>query len=242
MSSPCPSCHVRAAALSPSGTCLGLLASHGISLCQGIKWTCILSFIEHTLLLFNGEKLSFGELSFLSVQTDRSLNTGIKWRLLFNKTIIYIDLFNLFISTLALLAVSCSIKLTSPHWRAVSQRLFELFYFNEELNYFSWFKVDCWKMQYIKLLQFAVYSLLVFHCYPEFSHVTCLIFCLHYINACKLLFYIFIFQVWRNVSAEKENFHMALKKEENQSTQECDSQDVSSAQLQTRACVRAWVL
>ncbi|NWS32384.1 LUZP2 protein, partial [Polioptila caerulea] len=33
-------------------------------------------------------------------------------------------------------------------------------------------------------------------------------------------------KVWQNVSAEKENFHVALKKEENQSTQECDSQDV----------------
>ncbi|NWV64653.1 LUZP2 protein, partial [Malurus elegans] len=33
-------------------------------------------------------------------------------------------------------------------------------------------------------------------------------------------------KVWKNVSAEKENFHVASKKEENQSTQECDSQDV----------------
>ncbi|XP_048161417.1 leucine zipper protein 2 isoform X2 [Corvus hawaiiensis] len=38
-------------------------------------------------------------------------------------------------------------------------------------------------------------------------------------------------KVWQNVSAEKENFHVALKKEENQSTQECDSQDVAKTCL-----------
>lgn len=47
-------------------------------------------------------------------------------------------------------------------------------------------------------------------------------------------FIFFIFQVWQNVSAEKENFHVALKKEENQSTQECDSQDVRLAHLKNR--------
>lgn len=69
-------------------------------------------------------------------------------------------------------------------------------------------------------------DLLVFHCYPELSPVNYLIFYLNYINAFKLLFYICVFQVWQNVSAEKENFPVALKKEDNQSTQECDSQDV----------------
>ncbi|NXY37977.1 LUZP2 protein, partial [Pomatorhinus ruficollis] len=34
-------------------------------------------------------------------------------------------------------------------------------------------------------------------------------------------------KVWQNVSAEKENFPVALKKEDNQSTQERDSQDVA---------------
>nr|XP_041569158.1 leucine zipper protein 2-like [Taeniopygia guttata] len=38
-------------------------------------------------------------------------------------------------------------------------------------------------------------------------------------------------KVWQNVSAKKENFHVALKKEENQSTQECDSQDVAKTCL-----------
>ncbi|XP_030129171.4 leucine zipper protein 2 isoform X2 [Taeniopygia guttata] len=38
-------------------------------------------------------------------------------------------------------------------------------------------------------------------------------------------------KVWQNVSAEKENFHVALKKEENESTQECDSQDVAKTCL-----------
>ncbi|NWS91908.1 LUZP2 protein, partial [Toxostoma redivivum] len=38
-------------------------------------------------------------------------------------------------------------------------------------------------------------------------------------------------KVWQNVSAEKGNFHVALKKEENQSTQECDSQDVAKTCL-----------
>ncbi|NXG05770.1 LUZP2 protein, partial [Sakesphorus luctuosus] len=38
-------------------------------------------------------------------------------------------------------------------------------------------------------------------------------------------------KVHQNASAEKENFHVALKKQENQSMQECDSQDVSSAPL-----------
>ncbi|XP_005522618.1 PREDICTED: leucine zipper protein 2-like [Pseudopodoces humilis] len=38
-------------------------------------------------------------------------------------------------------------------------------------------------------------------------------------------------KVWQNVSAEKENFHVVLKKEENQSTQECDSQDVAKTCL-----------
>nr|XP_054491705.1 leucine zipper protein 2 isoform X2 [Agelaius phoeniceus] len=41
-------------------------------------------------------------------------------------------------------------------------------------------------------------------------------------------------KVWQNVSAEKENFHVASKKEENQSTQECDSQDVAKACLGNR--------
>ncbi|XP_050831238.1 leucine zipper protein 2 [Serinus canaria] len=41
-------------------------------------------------------------------------------------------------------------------------------------------------------------------------------------------------KVWQNVSAEKENFHVALKKEENQSTQECDSQDVAKTCLGNR--------
>ncbi|XP_053835179.1 leucine zipper protein 2 [Vidua macroura] len=41
-------------------------------------------------------------------------------------------------------------------------------------------------------------------------------------------------KAWQNVSAEKENFHLALKKEENQSTQECDSQDVAKTCLGNR--------
>ncbi|XP_057243566.1 leucine zipper protein 2-like, partial [Malurus melanocephalus] len=41
-------------------------------------------------------------------------------------------------------------------------------------------------------------------------------------------------KVWKNVSAEKENFHVASKKEENQSTQECDSQDVAKTCLGNR--------
>ncbi|XP_059704135.1 leucine zipper protein 2 [Haemorhous mexicanus] len=41
-------------------------------------------------------------------------------------------------------------------------------------------------------------------------------------------------KVWQNASAEKENFHVALKKEENQSTQECDSQDVAKTCLGNR--------
>ncbi|RMB98164.1 hypothetical protein DUI87_25645 [Hirundo rustica rustica] len=43
-----------------------------------------------------------------------------------------------------------------------------------------------------------------------------------------------IFKVWKNVSAEKENFHVALRKEENQGTQECDSQDVAKTCLGNR--------
>lgn len=65
--------------------------------------------------------------------------------------------------------------------------------------------------------------------------MTYLLFYLNYINVFKLLFYIFIFQVWQNVSAEKENVHVALKKEENQSTQECDSQDVRLTHLKNKA-------
>ncbi|NXE40335.1 LUZP2 protein, partial [Ptilorrhoa leucosticta] len=42
----------------------------------------------------------------------------------------------------------------------------------------------------------------------------------------KVPFQVTSTKVWQNVSAEKENFHVGLKKEENQSTQECDSQDV----------------
>ncbi|NXM84469.1 LUZP2 protein, partial [Oenanthe oenanthe] len=42
----------------------------------------------------------------------------------------------------------------------------------------------------------------------------------------KVPFQVTSTKVWQNVSAEKENFHVALKKEENQSTQECGSQDV----------------
>ncbi|NWR00788.1 LUZP2 protein, partial [Paradoxornis webbianus] len=42
----------------------------------------------------------------------------------------------------------------------------------------------------------------------------------------KVPFQVTSTKAWQNVSAEKENFHVALKKEENQSTQECDSQDV----------------
>ncbi|NXE90564.1 LUZP2 protein, partial [Menura novaehollandiae] len=41
-------------------------------------------------------------------------------------------------------------------------------------------------------------------------------------------------KVWQNASAEKENFHVALKKEENQSTQECGSQDVAKTCLGNR--------
>lgn len=39
----------------------------------------------------------------------------------------------------------------------------------------------------------------------------------------------------RNASAEKENFHMALRKEENQSFQDCDSQDVGKTCLGNRS-------
>ncbi|NWZ89080.1 LUZP2 protein, partial [Nesospiza acunhae] len=42
----------------------------------------------------------------------------------------------------------------------------------------------------------------------------------------KVPFQVTSTKIWQNVSAEKENFHVASKKEENQSTQECDSQDV----------------
>ncbi|NXH84584.1 LUZP2 protein, partial [Edolisoma coerulescens] len=42
----------------------------------------------------------------------------------------------------------------------------------------------------------------------------------------KVPFQVTSTKVWQNSSAKKENFHVALKKEENQSTQECDSQDV----------------
>ncbi|XP_041891592.1 leucine zipper protein 2 isoform X3 [Corvus kubaryi] len=47
----------------------------------------------------------------------------------------------------------------------------------------------------------------------------------------KVPFQVTSTKVWQNVSAEKENFHVALKKEENQSTQECDSQDVAKTCL-----------
>ncbi|XP_016154527.1 PREDICTED: leucine zipper protein 2 isoform X1 [Ficedula albicollis] len=47
----------------------------------------------------------------------------------------------------------------------------------------------------------------------------------------KVPFQVTSTKVWHNVSAEKENFHVALKKEENQSTQECGSQDVAKTCL-----------
>ncbi|KAM7034947.1 leucine zipper protein 2 isoform 1-T1 [Acridotheres tristis] len=47
----------------------------------------------------------------------------------------------------------------------------------------------------------------------------------------KVPFQVASTKVWQNVSAEKGNFHVALKKEENQSTQECDSQDVAKTCL-----------
>ncbi|NWH38774.1 LUZP2 protein, partial [Chloropsis hardwickii] len=47
----------------------------------------------------------------------------------------------------------------------------------------------------------------------------------------KVPFQVTSTKVWQNVSAEQENFHVALKKEENQSTQECDSQDVAKTCL-----------
>ncbi|XP_062350751.1 leucine zipper protein 2 [Cinclus cinclus] len=50
----------------------------------------------------------------------------------------------------------------------------------------------------------------------------------------KVPFQVTSTKVWQNVSAEKENFHVALKKEENQSTQECDSQDVAKTCLGNR--------
>ncbi|XP_071415363.1 leucine zipper protein 2 isoform X2 [Pithys albifrons albifrons] len=42
-------------------------------------------------------------------------------------------------------------------------------------------------------------------------------------------------KVHPNASAEKENFHVALKKQENQSMQECDSQDVAKTCLGNRS-------
>ncbi|XP_016154530.1 PREDICTED: leucine zipper protein 2 isoform X4 [Ficedula albicollis] len=51
----------------------------------------------------------------------------------------------------------------------------------------------------------------------------------------KVPFQVTSTKVWHNVSAEKENFHVALKKEENQSTQECGSQDVRLAPLKNKA-------
>ncbi|XP_039581042.1 leucine zipper protein 2 isoform X2 [Passer montanus] len=50
----------------------------------------------------------------------------------------------------------------------------------------------------------------------------------------KVPFQVTSTKVWQNVSAEKENFPVALKKEENQSTQECDSQDVAKTCLGNR--------
>ncbi|XP_066043566.1 leucine zipper protein 2 [Chamaea fasciata] len=50
----------------------------------------------------------------------------------------------------------------------------------------------------------------------------------------KVPFQVTSTKVWQNVSAEKENFHVVLKKEENQSTQECDSQDVAKTCLGNR--------
>ncbi|XP_015485801.1 leucine zipper protein 2 isoform X2 [Parus major] len=47
----------------------------------------------------------------------------------------------------------------------------------------------------------------------------------------KVPFQVTSTKVWQNDSAEKENFHVVLKKEENQSTQECDSQDVAKTCL-----------
>ncbi|XP_058280147.1 leucine zipper protein 2 isoform X3 [Hirundo rustica] len=47
----------------------------------------------------------------------------------------------------------------------------------------------------------------------------------------KVPFQVTSTKVWKNVSAEKENFHVALRKEENQGTQECDSQDVAKTCL-----------
>ncbi|RMC07746.1 hypothetical protein DUI87_17228 [Hirundo rustica rustica] len=51
----------------------------------------------------------------------------------------------------------------------------------------------------------------------------------------KVPFQVTSTKVWKNVSAEKENFHVALRKEENQGTQECDSQDVRLTHLKDRA-------
>ncbi|XP_071275550.1 leucine zipper protein 2 isoform X2 [Agelaius tricolor] len=50
----------------------------------------------------------------------------------------------------------------------------------------------------------------------------------------KVPFQVTSTKVWQNVSAEKGNFHVASKKEENQSTQECDSQDVAKTCLGNR--------
>ncbi|XP_064282263.1 leucine zipper protein 2 isoform X4 [Passer domesticus] len=50
----------------------------------------------------------------------------------------------------------------------------------------------------------------------------------------KVPFQVTSTKIWQNVSAEKENFPVALKKEENQSTQECDSQDVAKTCLGNR--------
>ncbi|XP_066407766.1 leucine zipper protein 2 isoform X2 [Molothrus aeneus] len=50
----------------------------------------------------------------------------------------------------------------------------------------------------------------------------------------KVPFQVTSTKVWQNVSAEKGNFHLASKKEENQSTQECDSQDVAKTCLGNR--------
>ncbi|NXC02995.1 LUZP2 protein, partial [Orthonyx spaldingii] len=50
----------------------------------------------------------------------------------------------------------------------------------------------------------------------------------------KVPFQVTSTKVWQNVSAEKENFHVALKKEENQSTQECNSQNVAKMCLGNR--------
>uniref|UniRef100_A0A8C3U183 Leucine zipper protein 2 n=1 Tax=Catharus ustulatus TaxID=91951 RepID=A0A8C3U183_CATUS len=50
----------------------------------------------------------------------------------------------------------------------------------------------------------------------------------------KVPFQVASTKVWQNVSLEKENFHVALKKKENQSTQECDSQDIAKTCLGSR--------